>query len=174
MIERNIFNMERIASSNRAISFNFIVVYAINIAYMTRMFDHCIYFNTTALARQLDRIWTQAFKPFELTPPQGFMLRAVLDRPAMLQSELADGLKIARATATRALDGLEARGLIERRGSKRDGRETEIHPTPAALGLKDGLNRASGEVTKKLKAKLGGGEFDSFVAQAKAITASVG
>lgn len=138
------------------------------------MFDHCIYFNTTALGRQLDRIWSQAFKRFELTPPQGFMLRAVLDRPAMLQGELADHLKIARATATRALDGLEARGLIERRSSKRDGRECEIHPTAAAVEIKDGLNGASGEATRRLKDRLGDAAFAQFVEQAKAISHAVG
>src|SRR6478609_4446260 len=104
------------------------------------MFDHCIYFNTSALARQLERIWTKAFKPFDLTPPQAFMLRAVLDRPAMLQSELADAMKIARPTATRALDGLEAKGLIERRATKRDRRECEVHATASATELKDSLN----------------------------------
>ncbi len=138
------------------------------------MFDQCIYFNTSALARQLDRIWTRAFKPFELTPPQGFMLRAVLDRPGLLQSQLADELRIARATATRALDGLEVRGLIERRGSKRDGRECEIHPTAQSTAMKDDLNRASGEVTKRLKAELGETEFAGFVTQARQIAGALG
>jgi MarR family transcriptional regulator, temperature-dependent positive regulator of motility len=81
------------------------------------MFDHCLYFNTTALARRLEQEWTKDFEPFELTPPQAFMLRAVIDRPGMLQSELSGELSIARATATRALDGLEAKGLIERRNT---------------------------------------------------------
>lgn len=134
------------------------------------MFDGCIYFNTQALGRQLERIWAKAFKPFELTPPQGFMLRAVLDRPGMLQSELADQLKIARATATRALDGLETRGLVERRSTKRDGRECEIQPTPRARAIKDELNRASGEITRSLKAKLGEAEFMAFVDHVKAIS----
>lgn len=133
------------------------------------MFDHCIYFNTAALARQLERIWAKAFRPFDLTPPQAFLLRAVLERPGMLQSELADALKVTRPTATRALDGLEARRLIERRATKRDGRECEIFPAPDALPLKVPLNEASGEVTKRLKAILGETAFASFVARTKAI-----
>ena len=87
------------------------------------MFDHCLYFNTTALARQLEREWAKAFEPFGLTPPQAFMLRAILDQPGLMQSEIARTLTIARPTATRALDGLMAKGLIERRSSARDGRE---------------------------------------------------
>ena len=76
------------------------------------MFDQCLYFNTSALARRLEREWTEAFEPFGVTPPQGFMLRAVLERPGMLQRELSEVLSIARPTATRSLDGLEARGYI--------------------------------------------------------------
>ncbi|SMD09719.1 MarR family transcriptional regulator [Rhizobium sp. RU36D] len=133
------------------------------------MFDHCLYFNTVALGRQLERLWTRAFQPFDLTPSQGFMLRAVLDRPGMLQSELADTLKIARATATRALDGLEKRGLVERRSTPRDGRECEIYPGEDALPLKAPLNAASAEVTQQLKQRLGEDVFRQFVDQAKFI-----
>ena len=69
------------------------------------MFDQCLYFNTTALARQLEREWTRAFAPFELTPPQAFMLRTILDQPGLLQRELAASMVISRPTATRTLDG---------------------------------------------------------------------
>lgn len=133
------------------------------------MFDHCLYFNTTALARQLERVWSEAFKPFDLTPSQAFTLRAVLAKPGMLHSELADTLRIARATATRAVDGLVARGLLERRSTKQDGRESEIHPTSAAVALRDGLNDASGRVTARLKGELGDGMFAGFVEQARSI-----
>lgn len=137
------------------------------------MFDRCIYFNTLALARQLERVWTEAFKPFDLTPPQGFMLRAVLAKPGLLQSELADELKIARATATRGLDGLEAKGLIERRPTKTDKRERGIAPTKEALALHDKLNAASGAVTDRLKGLFGETVFLGFVEQAKAVASKL-
>ena len=137
------------------------------------MFDRCIYFNTTALARQLDRIWTTAFAPFDLTPPQGFMLRAVLARPGLLQSELADELRIARATATRGLDGLESKGLIVRNKSTEDKRESAITPTDEALEIKDALNAASSAVTERLSALFGETVFAGFVEQAKAIASKL-
>ncbi|MEA3123238.1 MAG: hypothetical protein QOD67_257, partial [Caballeronia sp.] len=119
------------------------------------MFDHCIYFNTTALARSLEREWTSAYKTFGLTPPQGFMLRAVLAKPGIVQSELASELAISRSTATRTLDGLQKSMFIERRLTASDGRETAIHPTGEALRIKDQLNAASAAVTKRLKTELG-------------------
>lgn len=133
------------------------------------MFDHCLYFNTSALARRLEREWSEAFEAFGLTPPQAFMLRAVIERRGLLQSELSEALCIARPTATRALDGLEAKGYVERSRSAVDGREVSISPTPKAIRLKTALNEASGAVTAKLKKELGGGEFTDGVAVIRGI-----
>ena len=123
------------------------------------MFDSCLYFNTTALARLLEREWAQAFAHHGLTPPQAFMLRLVLEKPGSLQRELADELTISRPTATRALDALEGKGLIERRASERDGREWAIHPRPKAVAIKADLNQSSGAVTARLKKLLSAGVF---------------
>ena len=106
------------------------------------MFDHCLYFNTTALARRLEREWTDAFAKFELSPPQAFMLRAILAKPGLLQRELASELSIARPTATRALDFLENKGLAVRRGRDGDGREVCIHPTKEAVAMHAALDEA--------------------------------
>ncbi|MDB5920893.1 MAG: putative Bacterial regulatory protein MarR [Massilia sp.] len=137
------------------------------------MFDHCLYFNTTALARALEREWTLAFKPFGLTPSQAFMLRVVLDKPALLQSELAKEMAIARPTATRTLDGLQKIGLVERRGTATDGREYAIHPTDDAAAIRDGLNAASAQVTRRLKKSLGAPHFDDTVARVKQVRATL-
>lgn len=133
------------------------------------MFDACLYFNTAALARQLEREWTQAFAAFELTPPQGFTLRAVMNQPGLLQREVAQLLVIARPTATRVLDGLAAKGLIERRDSERDGREFLIFPTTAALEIRTALDAASAEVTARLKALLGESVFVDTVGHVRAV-----
>jgi DNA-binding MarR family transcriptional regulator len=131
------------------------------------MFDHCLYFNTTALARVLEREWTKAFKPFGMTPSQAFMLRAVLNNPGMLQSELAATLAISRSTATRTLDGLQQMQLLVRAATERDGRESAIEPTELAVAMKEPLDAASGEVTKRLKKELGATHFDETVTKVK-------
>ncbi|WP_322011988.1 MarR family winged helix-turn-helix transcriptional regulator [Paraburkholderia sp. J12] len=138
------------------------------------MFDQCLYFNTSALARRLEREWTDAFGPFDLTPPQGFMLRAVMERPGLLQRELADALSIARPTATRVLDGLEARGYVERHRTEGDGREVAIVPTAAALAIRDALNGASAAVTGRLKRSLGGEAFVDTVARLRTARETLG
>lgn len=137
------------------------------------MFEQCLYFNTTALARMLERQWTQAFAPFGLTPAQAFMLRVVLEKPGLLQSELATELTIARATATRTLDGLQKLDLIERWSTDKDGRESAIHPTPKARAMRDDLNAASGEVTRRLRKTLGSQHFDDVVSGLRGIRISL-
>jgi len=137
------------------------------------MFDHCLYFNTTALARRLEREWAAAFSPFALTPPQAFMLRSILDHPPMLQSEVAAALAISRPTATRTLHGLVEKGLVERRSTTRDGREQTIHPTAAAVAIHAALNEASGKVTRRLKRLLGEEAFSETVRQVRGVRAAL-
>lgn len=137
------------------------------------MFDHCLYFNTTALARRLEREWTEAFAVFELSPPQAFMLRVILTKPGLLQRELANELSIARPTATRALDFLQSKGLIERRGRNGDGREVCIEPTKDAIAIHAALNKASGRVTSKLKKLLGEAEFKETVTKVRDVRSAL-
>ncbi len=127
------------------------------------MFDHCLYFNTTALARRLEREWAAAFKPFDLSPPQGFLLRAILATPGLPQRELAATLAIARPTATRALDLLSDKGFVRRKSSTSDGREVFVFPTDKASEIQVRLNEASGRVTHRLKQFLGAKVFEEIV-----------
>lgn len=101
------------------------------------------------------------------------MLRAIVDRPGMLQSALSAAMSVSRPTATRALDGLEAKGLIERRRTEADGRETAIFPTPEAVGIGAALNEASGVVTARLKRLLGGTEFAETVAKLRRVRSTL-
>ncbi len=134
------------------------------------MFEQCLYFNTTSLARKLEREWAQAFKSFNLTPPQAFMLRVVVHKQTALQGELATEMNITRSTATRTLNGLQKLGYIKRNASTEDGRELQIQPTAKALKIKDELNNASGEVTRKFRGLLGNDVFERVVGEVRAVS----
>lgn len=137
------------------------------------MFEECLYFNTVALARRLEREWAVAFKPFGLSPSQAFLLRTILNQPGLLQRELADSLAISRPTATRVLDGLAAKELIERRDSGRDGREYSIYPTRKASTLQAQLNEASGKVSKRLKKQLSEDVFTDAVSKMRGVRSAL-
>lgn len=137
------------------------------------MFDHCLYFNTTALARVLERRWARAFKPFGLTPSQAFMLRVILAKPGLLQSELAAELVITRPTATRTLDGLQKLELVKRRSTGVDGRESAIHATDLSVAMREGLDAASAQVTTALKKEMGADRFTEAVNRARGVRAAL-
>ena len=101
------------------------------------------------------------------------MLRAIVDRPGMLQSELSEAMSVTRPTATRALDGLESKGLIERRKTEADGRETAVFPTPEAVKIGAALNEASGAVTARLKRVLGSTEFIDTVTKIRGVRSTL-
>ncbi|MES2190463.1 MAG: MarR family winged helix-turn-helix transcriptional regulator [Pseudomonadota bacterium] len=134
------------------------------------MFDHCLYFNTTALARLVDKEWTIAFKPFGVTPSQGFMLRLVLKKPGLLQHQIADELTISRPTATRLLDGLQALKLVERRSTASDGRHWAVYPTAEAEAMHAAINKASGEVTRRIQQNIGKENFDETVSRVRSVS----
>lgn len=137
------------------------------------MFDHCLYFNTTALARVVEREWAKAFQPFGLTPPQAFLLRMVLAQPGLAQHELATALTVARPTATRLLDGLQSLGLIERKPLADDARHWSIHPTSSALAIREALNNASGAVTTKIQMQIGKAVFLDTVSKVRSVCSAL-
>ena len=133
------------------------------------MFDQCLYFNTTALARVLEREWTKAFKPFGLDAVAGFHAAGDSRQAGLAAKRTRAGLAISRPTATRSLDGLQKMALIERWSTDRDGRESAIHATELGKSMKADLNAASAEVTKRLKKKLGAAHFEDSVSKMKDI-----
>jgi DNA-binding MarR family transcriptional regulator len=138
-------------------------------AYCVVMFDHCLYFNTTVLARLVEREWTVAFKPFGLTPPQGFILRSILATPGRSQYEIADALTISRPTATRLLHGLEKLGMIERRVLHADARHWAVFPTNQAVKMTADINAASAAVTRRIQKEIGKEKFDEAVRLVRSI-----
>ncbi len=80
---------------------------------------------------------------------------------------------ISRPTATRALDGLEKKCLIERRASDDDGREQFVHPTRKAFAMHTALNEASGRVTRRLKKLLGEDEFNDAVGKVRGVRSAL-
>jgi DNA-binding MarR family transcriptional regulator len=137
------------------------------------MFDHCLYFNTTALARLVEKEWTQAFKPFGLTPSQGFMLRMILKNPGLSQYDIAGRMTISRPTATRSLDGLQALKLVERRSTQADGRHWSVYPTARAQAIHAAIDKASGEVTRRIQQQIGKENFDDTVARVRSVSTAL-
>lgn len=119
------------------------------------MFEECLYFNSNALARTVTRLWTEAYKPFDLSPPHAFLLRMVLAKPGLMPRELAEQLHLSRSTVSRFLDSLEKRDLLQRAMATSDGRELQVFPTPVAKALHKDLDKTGQRLTQHMRKLIG-------------------
>lgn len=128
------------------------------------MFEECLYFNSNALARTVTRIWAEAYKPYDLSPPHAFLLRLVLAKPGLMPRELADELRLARSTVTRFVDSLEKRGFLLRKVASHDGREVQIYPTESALAIHEELDQTGKKLSKLMREMIDQDELAQTVA----------
>lgn len=127
------------------------------------MFEECLYFNSNALARTVTRIWTEAYKSFDLSPPHAFLLRVVLAKPGLMPRELAAELSLSRSTVTRFLDSLEKRGLLVRKMTAQDGREVQIFPTKSAQSIHDELDQTGKKLSRLMHELIGRQEVSDAI-----------
>ncbi len=88
-----------------------------------------------SVSRALRRRFTAAMEKYDVAPGQARALRVVVARPAIRPSALAEELRISPRSATEVIDGLQARGLVERRPDPTDRRATEVVPTSEGLRI---------------------------------------
>lgn len=133
------------------------------------MFETCLYFNSNALARTVSRIWAEAYKKFELSPPHAFLLRTVLAKPGLMPRELAKELSLSRSTVTRFLDSLENRELLTRTMTTQDGREVQVFPTKKAKQIHEDLDQTGRELSKLMGKIIGQDDLSQTVSNLRKI-----
>lgn len=82
-----------------------------------------------AVARRLRHQAKRTLEPWEINPGHARALAVLLRHGPLRLSALAEHLHIAPRSATEVVDGLEERGLIERRPDPADRRATLVAPT---------------------------------------------
>lgn len=82
-----------------------------------------------AVARQLRSLSREALSPWDINPSHLRALQVVARNEAVRLRDLADHLRIAPRSATEVVDGLEARGLVQRRPDPDDRRAILVELT---------------------------------------------
>ncbi|MFC4147438.1 MarR family winged helix-turn-helix transcriptional regulator [Micromonospora mangrovi] len=82
-----------------------------------------------AVARRLRHQSRRTLEPWEINPGHARALAVLMRHGALRLSALADHLHIAPRSTTEVVDGLEERGLVERRADPDDRRATLVAPT---------------------------------------------
>ncbi|HUL26911.1 MAG TPA: MarR family transcriptional regulator [Streptosporangiaceae bacterium] len=102
-----------------------------------------------AVARQLRETSQETLAPWDITPSHFRALRVLKRRGVMRLSELSDLLRIAPRSATEVVDGLESRGLVQRRPDPGDRRATLVEVTERGAEVLDTIRAARGTETER-------------------------
>ena len=100
------------------------------------------------------RRWTRMLADLELTPHQFGVLITLRERESASQKELSAALGIDPRNAVPILDGLDSRGLVERRPAPADRRRYDITLTPTGRRTARELERVGREIEDELLAPL--------------------
>ncbi|QZQ55067.1 MarR family transcriptional regulator [Curtobacterium sp. TC1] len=78
----------------------------------------------------------------DLTREQSFVLGYLQQNPGAIQRDIAEITRTSAASVSSLLQGLERRGLVERRPDATNGRTKTVHATPAGTDLIAGFTDA--------------------------------
>ncbi len=95
-------------------------------------FCQCLYFTTAALARKVERLAVESWRPVNLSPSHAYLLTTVLEEPGIQPTTLGEHLQLQPSTITRLIQKLEEKKLVIR---TTEGRITNVYPTPKAKEL---------------------------------------
>lgn len=94
------------------------------------------------VARRLRQLSRETLAPWDVSPSHSRSLGVLMSHGTMRLSELSDHLHIAPRSATEVVDGLEQRGLVERRPDPNDRRATLIALTDQGRRISEAIRSA--------------------------------
>ncbi|WP_109615509.1 MarR family winged helix-turn-helix transcriptional regulator [Sediminitomix flava] len=101
--------------------------------------EHCLYFSTNTLVRQINKMADEAFATTGLAPSYAYLILHLTDEPGLSQNELCDRMQLTPSTMTRFIDKLVLKGLARR---EQEGRTVYIYPTDKAEETKVSVKNA--------------------------------
>jgi len=119
--------------------------------------------------RNLRRSSMEALPDTELSYPQVLVLFALLDSGEVTMSDLTHWLKIAQGVATRTVDRLVEKGLVERRRDEGDRRVVFVKLTEEGLALAQQNIDMHLEKLNRVFLEVGGNDRDKFLSLLKEI-----
>lgn len=86
-----------------------------------------MYFSCNALARKIEKIAVESWKPVGLSPSHAYLLLMAIQEPGVQPGFLADHLQLQPSTITRLIEKLEEKKLVVRIN---EGKITNVYATP--------------------------------------------
>lgn len=107
----------------------------------------------------------------ELSHEQGFVLGYLVQNPGSIQRDIAQISRTSAASVSSLLQGLERRGLVERRTEPGNERSKRVFATPAGAELIAGFETAMAAADETILAPLNQDERETLLALLKKVTA---
>lgn len=95
-------------------------------------YARCLYFTSNALARKVEKMAIESWKPAGLPPSHAYLLLMVLEEPGQQPGNISRHLQLTPSTVTRLIEKLEEKKLIIR---STEGKLTSVYPTAKAKQL---------------------------------------
>jgi len=102
------------------------------------------------------------FRERDISREQGFVLGLLKQHPGSSQREIAETTRTSAASVSSLLQGLEKRGLVERRTDAESARTKRVYATPDGIALIEGFEPAMLAVEATILAPLDEHERDAF------------
>ncbi|GAB1819035.1 MarR family winged helix-turn-helix transcriptional regulator [Herbidospora sp. RD11066] len=109
----------------------------------------------------------------DLTHEQSFALGYLVQNPGAIQKDIAQITRTSAASVSSLLQGLERRGLVERRTEPGDERSKRVYATAAGAELIAGFETALSEVNESILGPLSPAERATLQALLSKITAEL-
>ncbi|AMM19158.1 transcriptional regulator [Frondihabitans sp. PAMC 28766] len=106
----------------------------------------------------------------DLSHQQSFALGFLVQNPGSIQRDIAEMTRTTPASVSSLLQGLEKRGLIERRTEEGNERSKRVYATDAGVELISGFDVAMRDAEESILAPLDQGERDALHALLTKIT----
>jgi DNA-binding MarR family transcriptional regulator len=103
-----------------------------------------------SVARLLRQTSMESLARWDVTPSQSRALRVLTRHGEMRLSELSEHLRIAARSTTEVVDGLETKGLVERRPDPQDRRATLVGVTEHGINVGHSIRAASGTESERI------------------------
>ncbi len=86
----------------------------VNIGRQNCQLDGCLFFSTTKLARELNKLAGDAFSKTGLSPSHAVLLYVINLKDKIQQKDVGELLHLTPSTITRLIDKLERKGYVEK------------------------------------------------------------
>lgn len=96
------------------------------------------------LARQFRNAARESLQRWDITPSQARAMQVLMRHRTLRLSDLSEHLHIAARSTTEVVDGLQAKGLVERQPDPNDRRATLVTLTEAGQAIGESIRAARG------------------------------